>query len=295
MQPDNQNFNQIDQTVPQPQQANLGVAPQQPPVIASGAPDPNQPGPQTTPQNQPAKPVDNTAQNSLLFSEMRDNMIVMNDGSFRAVVQCQSINFDLMSSREREGVEYSYQNFLNSLYFPVQILVRSRRVDISPYIDRLLDIRRSQDNMLLNVLMDDYINFIDNLSQEANIMDKSFYVVVPYYPLGDLVEIKKQAKGLFDSLFGGNKQQNVVTVDQITYDKAKEEIKNRVDSVMNGLFQLGIQSKQLSTYDLGDLFYRSYNHETASRQPLNGLRQDDLASMYVKKGEGDHMSVGGSY
>jgi len=59
----------------------------------------------------------------------------MNDGSFRTVVACKSINFDLMSDREREGVEYSYQNFLNSLNFPVQILIRSQRVDIGPYID----------------------------------------------------------------------------------------------------------------------------------------------------------------
>ena len=73
---------------------------------------------------------------------MRENMIIMGDGSFRAVVQCQSINFDLMSAREREGIEFSYQNFINSLYFPVQILVRSRRVDIGPYLDRLGEIRR---------------------------------------------------------------------------------------------------------------------------------------------------------
>ena len=84
-------------------------------------------------------------------------MIIMADGTFRAVVACKSINFDLMSSREREGVEFSYQNFLNALYFPIQIFIRSQRVDIGPYLDRLEEIRRNQDNMLLNVLMDDYI------------------------------------------------------------------------------------------------------------------------------------------
>ena len=78
-------------------------------------------------------------------------MVVMNDGSFRAVVACQSINFDLMSDREREGVEYSYQSFLNSLSFPIQILIRSQRVDIGPYLDRLVKIRRDQDNMLLAI------------------------------------------------------------------------------------------------------------------------------------------------
>ena len=74
----------------------------------------------------------NTTQNSLLFGELRDNMVIMNDGSFRAVIACKSINFDLMGSKEREGIEYSYQNFLNSLTFPLQILIRSQRVDIGP-------------------------------------------------------------------------------------------------------------------------------------------------------------------
>src|SRR5574344_1607689 len=101
-----------------------------------------------------------STQTTLLISELRDSMVIMKDGSFRAVVACKSINFDLMSEAEREGVEYSYQNFLNSLTFATQILIRSQRVDIGPYIDRLSELRRNNDNMLLGVLMDDYITFI---------------------------------------------------------------------------------------------------------------------------------------
>jgi len=100
-------------------------------------------------------------------------------GVFRAVVACKSINYDLMSEPERDGIEYGYKGVLNSLEFPIQILVRSQRIDIAPYLERLADIRRNNDNMLLGVLMDDYINFIDQVSQEANIMDKSFFVVAP--------------------------------------------------------------------------------------------------------------------
>lgn len=256
-----------------------------------------QPAPQAVnngaaqPQKKPQKDLSST-QNTLLFSEMRDNMIIMHDGSFRAVVECQSINFDLMSAREREGVEFSYQNFLNSLYFPVQVLIRSRRVDIGPYLDRLMDIRRNQDNMLLNVLMDDYINFIDVLSQEANIMDKSFYIVVPYFPQGDVNVMKQQAKGLFDSLFGGKKEVTVTKIDQVTYEKAKDEIKNRVDAVMNGLFQMSVKSSQLSTKQLGELFYNSYNPDTAPRQPMT-VNPHDLATTYVRKGTGEAPYGGG--
>ena len=227
----------------------------------------------------------NSTQNTLLLSEVRDNMVIMADGSFRAVVACKSINFDLMSSREREGVEYSYQNFLNSLNYPVQIIVRSQRIDIGPYIEKLVQIRQNQDNMLLNVLMDDYINFIDVLSQEANIMDKSFFIAIPYYPSGDISNFVEKGKGFFDKLFA--RPQNIVTkIDAETYDKAKTEVKNRVDGVMAGLFQLGVQSVQLNTKELGELYYNFYNPDTAVREPLGDF--NNVATTFVKKGVGDN-------
>ncbi len=225
-----------------------------------------------------------STQDSLLLSELRDGMIIMADGSFRAVIACKSINFDLMSSREREGVEYSYQNFLNALYFPIQIFIRSQRVDIGPYLDRLEEIRRSQDNMLLGVLMDDYIQFIDILSQEANIMDKSFFVVVPYSPGGDANTVVEQSKGFFGKLFGsGAKTANVTKIDKVTYEKAKDEIRNRVDSVVSGLHQVGVQAVQLSTKELGELYYNVYNPDTAVREPLGDFAS--ITSTYVRKGQ----------
>ena len=231
---------------------------QQSPQAMPTNPDGNTPDQQQAigSNDQSSKPAatQNTTQNSLLISELRDGMVIMSDGSFRAVIACKSINFDLMSSREREGVEYSYQNFLNALYFPVQIFIRSQRVDIGPYIDRLTTIRRAQDNMLLNVLMDDYINFIDILSQEANIMDKSFFVIVPYYPAGDLNTLKDQGKGFFSKIFA-KPQTTATKIDKVAYDKAKDEIKNRVDSVTSGLFQIGVKSVQLNTKELGELYY----------------------------------------
>lgn len=270
---------------------------QQPVQPPSGAVDPGQQptpavpvAPQTpqpagaTKQAQKPPANSNTTQNSLLVSEIREGMAIMNDGSFRAVVACKSINFDLMSSREREGVEYSYQNFLNALYFPIQIFIRSQRVDIGPYLDRLANIRRSQDNMLLNVLMDDYINFIDILSQEANIMDKSFFIIIPYYPTGDLNNVVTQSKGFFGKIFAPTPT-HATKIDKIAYDKAKDEIKNRVDSVMSGLFQLGVKSVQLNTKELGELYYNMYNPDTAVREPLGDF--ENVTSMYVSKGQGE--------
>ena len=254
---------------------------------AVAAPAPIGSGNTAAPAPLPKNP--HSTQNSLQLSEIRDNLVIMADGTFRAVVACKSINFDLMSSREREGVEFSYQNFLNSLNHPVQILIRSQRVDIGPYIDRLVEIRRGQDNMLLNVLMDDYINFIDILSQEANIMDKSFFIAIPYYPLGDLSNLKDQAKGFFGKLFAKQKN-NITKIDTATYEKAKDEIKNRVDAVTSGLFQLGVQSVQLNTKELGELYYNAYNPDTAVREPLGNF--EDVTSVYTKKAPGEAPAIG---
>ena len=283
MQPELQN-QQLNQQLPQTNAAIPNI-PQQSAVNTTIAGSATTPTPDKSPENKKQSgPI--STQNTLLFSEMRENMIIMSDGSFRAVIECESINFDLMSSHEREGIEFSYQNFINSLYFPVQILVRSRRVDIGPYLDRLADIRRNQDNMLLNVLMDDYMDFIDVLAQEANIMDKSFYVVVPYYPAGEENAFKQQTKGLFSSFFSGKKEATVTKIDQVTYTKAKDEIKNRIDSVMSGLFQIGVKSWQLNTRQLGELFYTSYNPDTSSRESLSEIDPSELTTTYVTKGTG---------
>ena len=296
MQPNNLPYNNQPGQVPvgQPMPASYG----QPGIgPMGGVPQPQQilqpqqqgQQPQQQPQPQPKNP--NSTQNTLQFSEIRDGMVIMNDGSFRSIVACKSINFDLMSDREREGVEYSYQNFLNSLTFPVQILIRSQRVDIGPYIDKLVTLRRSQDNMLLGVLMDDYINFIDALSQEANIMEKSFFIIIPYFPSGDAANLVEQGKGFFGKLFAH--QQSVTKIDANTYQKAKDELKNRIDSVIAGLFQIGIQSAPLSTKALGELYYNYYNPDTAVRQPLVDFT--NLAGTYVRKAPDVNSTTGGVF
>ena len=267
---------------PQPNASTAaGVFPGQP--LPNSAPVTNSqtaPAPTNVAQATPDHPQ--STQTTLLISELRDGMVIMKDGSFRAVVACQSINFDLMSESEREGIEYSYQNFLNSLNFTTQILIRSQRVDIGPYISRLVDIRRNNDNMLLGILMDDYINFIDALSQEANIMDKSFFIVIPYYASSEYEKQLYQTKNLL-SVIQRSKVQPVSRIDRATYDKAITEINNRVDVVMSGLYQIGINSIRLNTKQLAELYYDYNNPDTAVREPLVDFTK--LATTYVKKGQ----------
>ena len=277
---------------PAPQMPSAPMAmPQQQQVPQAGPIGSNETAKQT-----PKNP--NSTQSTLQLSELRDGMVIMLDGSFRAVIACKSINFDLMSESEREGIEYSYQNFLNSLTFPVQILIRSQRVDIGPYIEKLSTIRRSQDNMLLGVLMDDYIGFMDALAEDANIMEKSFYIVVPYFPLGDAANLVDQGKGFFGKLFA-RPTNGVTRIDTAAYQKAKDEIKNRIDVVVSGMFQIGVQSKQLDTKSLGELYYNFYNPDTSVNQPLENF--DAVATTFVKKapnppaGSGQSPTQNGGY
>ncbi len=238
---------------------------------------------QNNPQQSTNPEVPISTQATLQISEIRDGLVIMKDGSFRAVVACQSINFDLMSSEEREAVEFAYQDFLNSLSFTTQFLIRSQRVDIGPYIDQLINIRRNNDNMLLGVLMDDYINFIDQLSQEANIMDKSFFIVIPYYSSPDAEKIVEQTKNFFLSFSTKQKAPVVTKIDRLTYEKAISEMNNRVSTVISGLNNVGVSAVRLNTKELAELYYNFNNPDTAVREPLVDFSK--LATTYVKKGE----------
>ena len=265
--------NQFNQPITSSPLQPLSPHQSQPPVMPIGS---------NTQKPEENKQVKASAQSSLLISEIRDDLVVMQDGTFRAIVECKSINFDLMSEKEKEGVEYAYQSFINSLNFNIQILIRSQKVDLGPYINKLIDIQSSQDNLLLNELMKDYINFIDELSTQANIMSKTFFVIVSYEDPSKRSNAVAESKGFFSSLFSSGEKQEI-KIDTVTMDRAKEELRNRISLIMSGLIQLGIQCNRLSTAQLGELFYNFYNPDTAIRQPLKRFK--DQESLYVRKSD----------
>lgn len=281
-----------------------GTAPGQPQVpgaydtnpYAAQQPQPGQPQPAgayppgAPGQPQAARPAGpkgnpNSTQNALQIAEIRDGIVIMNDGSFRSVLMVKSINFDLMSGEEREAVEYAYQSFLNSLYFPVQIFIRSQKVDIRPYLEKLDKIRQEHDNMLLALLMEDYLGFVDNLALQTNIMDKKFYVIIPYFATLDVQKAISQSKNFFSGLKGlfGNQEQHVVINEQ-DLNTAKDELRNRVQAVLSGLQQCGIQGLPLDTQELIELYYDTYNPDTATRQQLKNF--NDINVPVVTRGEG---------
>lgn len=246
---------------------------------------PMQAGATQPPQTVPVKSNPNSTQNVLQIAEIRDGIVIMNDGSYRSVIMVKSVNFDLMSPQEQEAVEYSYQGFLNSLYFPVQIFIRSQRVDLQPYIEKLDKIRTEHDNMLLALLMEDYIGYIDALSQQTNIMDKRFYVVVPYSTSVDVQKALTQSKNFFSGLAGiFNSKEQRVTINEADLENAKTELRNRVQSVLQGLLQCGIQGLPLDTQELIELYYDTYNPDTATRQQLKNFNA--MTADVVTKGTG---------
>lgn len=254
-----------------------------------GQPQPQMPGAPVPGQAPPAagSPVNpNSTQNALQIAEIRDGIVIMNDGSFRSVIMVKSINFDLMSPQEREAVEYSYQGFLNSLYFPLQIFIHSQRVDLRPYIQKLDKIRSEHDNMLLALLMEDYIAFMDELSMQTNIMDKKFYVVIPYFTQPDIQKALTASKNLFSGISGmiKPKPEQHVVINEVDLEKAKTELRNRVQSVLAGLLQCGVQGLPLDTQELIELYYDVYNPDTATRQQLKNF--NDLTVPVITKGTG---------
>lgn len=268
---------------------------------ASAMPPQPQPGAVASPQGQvvqpaaggsPAKPAPpksnpNSTQNVLQIAEIRDGIVIMNDGTFRSVLMLKSINFDLMSPQEQEAVEFAYQGFLNSLYFPIQIFVRSQKVDLQPYIERLDKIRTEHDNMLLAMLMEDYLIYMDNLAQQTNIMDKKFYIVIPYFPHPESAKkaVAADSKNFISGLASMfSSAETHVVINENDLETAKNELRNRVQAVLSGLAQCGVQGLPLDTQELIELYYDTYNPDTATRQQLKNF--DDLTADVVTKGEG---------
>jgi hypothetical protein len=248
------------------------------PVAVASPPQSKKPGAK-------AQPHPSSTQNSLQVAEVRDGIVIMNDGSFRAVIMVKSINFDLMSAQEQESVEFAYQGFLNSLYFPIQIFIRSQKVDLQPYIEKLDKIRTEHDNMLLALMMEDYIGYINDLSQQTNIMDKKFYLVIPFFPVINTQQALTQSKNFLNGIGGlFNKKDQHVVINEPDLENAKTELRNRVQAVLAGLQQSSIQGLPLDTQELIELYYDTYNPDTATRQQLKDF--GNLTSDVIVKGAG---------
>lgn len=192
--------------------------------------------------------------------EVRDGIVVMKDGTLATVVMVSSINLSLKSYDEQRAVLLQFQNFLNTLDFPIQIVIQSRRYDIRPYILTLENRLRVQTEQLLRVQTQEYIEFIRSFTEQVNIMRKTFYVVIPYTPA--LISNQSGGIGKLFSLFG--KKQTVADT-TATFEEERTQIEQRVSVIEGGLGRLGLRVTQLGTQEMIELLYKTFNPgETAS-------------------------------
>jgi type IV secretory pathway VirB4 component len=210
--------------------------------------------------------VQAATQTYLDISEIKDGVVVLRDNSLRSVLRASSINFELKNEAEKDAVIYGYQSFLNSLNFPLQILIKSRKINLDPYLDHLDQLAQDQSNELLQNQTVEYAGFIRQLIDIANIMDKQFYVVVPFYPSG------VQKVGFLKKVMGTG---NAYTEHVGNFDSNKEQLKQRTSLVAQGLGAIGVRAAELQTQELVELYYASYNPETQQQQKLAPVEQLD--------------------
>lgn len=196
--------------------------------------------------------------------DIQEGTIVLKNKTLRAVLMCSSVNFELKSSEEQEATLYQFQNFLNSLDFYLQFLVRSRKLDISKYLDDLRQKEKAEENELMKIQTQEYTEFIDGLVKLQNIMSKTFYAIVPLDVA--MVEIADPALrgglgGVIANLFNTKKKDAAppdVGRDE-QFQKNKSQLAQRVVNVSNGLRAVGIKAVQLNNEELKELLYNSYN------------------------------------
>ncbi len=190
------------------------------------------------------------------IQEIRDGLIILKDGSFRAVLITSSLNFALKSADEQESILYQFQSFLNSLDFSVQICIESRRLDIRPYLALLEGRYKEQINDLMKIQTQEYIEFIKNFTENTNIMTKTFFIVIPYTPamintdstfIGKINPLKKPT----------DKEQASGKI--ADFEENRSQIEERISVVEQGLVRSGVRVVRLGTEEIVELFYKIFN------------------------------------
>lgn len=213
------------------------------------------------------------AQTYLPIAEIKDGTVVLKDGTLRSVLLVSSINFALKSDDEQNALISSYVGFLNSLDFPIQIVMQSRKLQIQPYLDNLYKIEKELTNELLKVQIADYRSFVKELVEIGQIMTKRFYVVVPYDPLSN------KKKGFVARFKEVMKPAITIRVKEERFQARKRDLESRVRQVNGGLESMGLQVAELDTQSLIELYYTSYNPDIAFAQELQNveeLRLDEI-------------------
>jgi len=208
-----------------------------------------------------------STQKNLYIAALRNNVVILKDGSLRAVINVNSVNFGLKSEDEQNALVSSYVTFLNYLDFPIQVVVQSRKLDIEGYIKRIEKAERGLTNDLLKRQIVNYKAYIQQLIEGGNIMTKSFFIAVPY----SAVEDKKQ--GFLQRLNSVLTPAKVIRLKQKKFDEYSRELDQRLDNVKMNIASLGLNATRLDTQSLIELYYNVYNPVTSKSQKLQDLEK----------------------
>ena len=208
--------------------------------------------------------------NFLQIAEIRDSVLILRESQIRGVMAVSSTNFALKSQQEQEMIIGTFQGILNSIDFPIQIVVQNRRVNLDSYIEKLKNLQDTQMNDLLRVKMQEYIEYIQNIIREANIMEKNFYIVVGYDPI-------TLREGIFGSFLRALNPARIVKQKQEEFLKNRKMLMTRVDEVASKMGGLDLKVSLLNTEQLIALMYNCYNPDTT-----DSIRLKDISSIDVE-------------
>ncbi len=198
-----------------------------------------------------------STQRFLNISEIRDNCVILKDGTLLSVVMVSSINFDLKAEDEQNAVISGYVNFLNSIEYPLQIVIQSRKLNVDAYLLKLDKIVKAQTNELLKAQTIDYIKYIRSLLELGEIMTKRFYVVVSYNVFSN------KQKGFWTRVMEVFHADVVINLSDKVFKERSEALSLRTNQVKAGLTSLGLQCVVLDTQGLIELYYYTYNLESS--------------------------------
>lgn len=199
--------------------------------------------------------------------EIKDDLVVLKDGTLRSAILVSSINFALKSEEEQQAVIQGYVQFINSFDFALQIVIQSRKLRIDEYLDRLKQMEKEQTNDLLRIQTAEYREFVTELVDIADIMSKRFYVVVPYEA------VQKKRKNFLTRSRDVLSPGRVIKLREEKFQKYKEELDKRVGFVIESLGSLGLKAVRLDTQSLIELYYTTYNPDTAPQQDLASVNE----------------------
>lgn len=201
---------------------------------------------------------------------IEDGVVILKNGSLRSVLLVSSINFDLKSSDEQDAIIGAYQNFLNSLDFPVQIMISSRKLNITPYLSLLDQTQKQQHNELLRIQTNEYKDFIKNLTEVTNIMSKYFYIVVPFAPVEDL------NNGILGKVSAAINPRAVIEERAEVFETYKNQLWQRVDHIAAALEGTSLNFTALTTDELIELFYSAYNPSVYAQHSVKNIQETEV-------------------